>query len=240
MNILFFPIDRKVAPFRMILLVCILMLSSIGYGQTSSFYIGPSVSYHKEKRSRSIYGPGHITKSSETEFYGLGIRMQKKFHKNFGLNIGLNAVKRHYDMVVPFNHCFDLPPGSGCTNILMHVKSFGYKTLETPIGINTYFVSTNWIELYLNLNVVPAIYYQSYYQPSSSSHTNNELKYFGTSLTAAAGMGLNLTKNLKINAEPFLRLVHYQRNDPIIITGQHQRRTNFDNFGAHLMLSYRL
>lgn len=230
-------------PLKLQLTFCFFILSSVVWGQNANFYIGPTVSYHKEKRSRTIYGPGNEKRSSETEFFGWGVQAQKRVHKYIGLNIGLNHVKRHYDMKVPYNHCFDLPPGTGCTNILAHVNNFGYKTLEMPIGISAYPVSTKKFELYLKLNVVPAIDYQSYYQPSplsSTQHTsiNKEWNYFGTSVITAAGVGVNLTKNLKVNAEPFLRLVHYQRNDPIIITGEHQRRTKYDNFGAHMMLSY--
>lgn len=69
---------------------------------------------------------------------------------------------------------------------------------------------------------------------------NNEVNWFSNSLTSGLGFGYNVTKKLKINIEPFVRLVHTQRIDPILITGYEEKRTNFDNYGGHLLLMIRL
>lgn len=226
-----------------LMVVTILLTTSASFGQTNDLYIGPVFSFHNETRSRMIYGPGYEKRNSSTQFFGTGIRMQKKFKSAWGLNFGLNYVKRRYEMIVPFNHCFFLEPGEGCTYILAHVDKYGYKTIEIPLGINRYLIIKDKWELYINVNGVTAFDFQSFYNPfipKIGTKTNKETNRFSTSLIGSLGFSYNLTDKIKINVEPFIRLVHTQRIDPILITGHEKRSTNFDNFGGHFLLLYRL
>jgi hypothetical protein len=190
-----------------------------------------------------IYGPGFEERNSLTQFFGTGIRLQKKFKETWGINIGVNYVKRQYEMIVPFNHCYFLQPGQGCTYILAHVDRYGYKTIEIPLGINKYLVTKDRWELYINLNTIIAYDFQSFYNPyipKMETKTINEVNLFSSSLTSSVGFAYNLTKKIKINIEPFIRIIHTQRIDQILITGNEKNWTYFDNFGGHLLLLYRL
>ena len=223
--------------------VTILLTTSTIFGQTNDFFIGPAFSFHNETRSKMIYGPGHEERNSSTQFFGTGIRMQKKFKNTWGLNFGLNYIKRQYEMIVPFDHCHFLEPGEGCTYILAHVDKYGYKTIEIPLGINKYLITKDKWELYININTVTAYDFQSFYNPyipKMETKTNSEINLFSSSLTSSVGFAYNLTDKIKINVEPFIRLIHTQRIDPILITGYEKRWTNFDNFGGHFLLLYRL
>ncbi len=166
--------------------------------------------------------------------------MQKQFNSFLGLNVGLNYVERQYEMTVPYNHCFF---EGHCTKILAHVNKYGYKTIEIPLGVNLYVVSNNKWELYFNANGVTAFDFQSIYHPylpKTEARTINEFNFFSGSLTTGLGLGYCLSEKIKINMEPFVRIIHAQRTDPILITGYEERRTNFDNLGLHLLLLYRL
>lgn len=212
-------------------------------GQTEDFFMGATFSFHNETRSKLIYGPGYEERSSFTQFFGYGIRMQKRFKETWGLNIGSNYVERKYNMKVPFDHCYFLKPGEGCTHILAHVDGYGYKTIEIPLGVNKYLVTKNKWTIYINLNIVTAIDLQSFYKPYipiMEKQTINEINLFSSSLTNSIGFGYYLTERLMLNIEPFIRLIHTQRIDPILITGNEKRWTYFDNFGSHLLLLYRL
>lgn len=226
------------------LISAILLLStSAAYSQDKDLFIGPSFSYHHEYRSKMIYGPGYEERTSATQFLGSGIRLQKKFHERWGLNTGLNYVERRYAMRVPFDHCYFLQPGEACLHYLAHVDEYGYKTIEVPIGINGYLISSKGFELYANLTAMTAFDFQSYYHPfipKTGTEKNTELNLFSASLTASLGFGFPLTEKLKINFEPFVRLIHTQRLDPLLITGYENRRTSFDNYGGHFLLMYRL
>ena len=147
------------------ILATICLTISTSYGQTKDFFIGPSFSFHNESRNKMIYGPGLEERNSFSQFPGIGIRMQKKVNESWGVNIGLNYVKRQYEMKVPFNHCFFSSPGEFCTDILAHVDKYGYKTLEVPIGINKYLITRGRFELYLNLTGLVALDFQSFYNP---------------------------------------------------------------------------
>lgn len=227
-----------------LLISAILLLSvSAAYSQTQDFFIGPSFSYHHEYRSKMIYGPGYEERTSATQFFGAGIRLQKKFHERWGLNTGLNYVERQYEMRVPFDYCFFSQPGEFCMDYLAHVDQYGYKTIEIPIGINSYLICSKSFELYANLMTLTAFDFQSYYLPyhsKSGMERNNDLNLFSGSLTASLGFGIPLTERLKINFEPFIRLVHAQRLDPILITGYDNKLSSFDNYGGHFLLLYRL
>lgn len=216
---------------------------STSYGQTNELYFGATISFHNEIRSRMIYGPGYEERTSVTQFFGTGIRIQSKFKKNWGYNIGLNYVKRQYEMVVPFDHCYFSQQGEVCTQILAHVDKYGYKTFEIPLGINKYLVNKDNWELYINLTVITAIDFQSYYYPyipEMEIKKNNNISLFSGSLTSGLGLGYDITEKIKINIEPFIRLIHIQREDPILITGYEEKWTYFDNFGGQLLLLFKL
>jgi len=229
---------------RIILISTIIWITvSTSYGQTNELYFGATISFHNEIRSRMIYGPGYEERTSVTQFFGTGIKIQKKFKKTWGYNIGLNYVKRQYEMVVPFDHCYFSQQGEGCTQILAHVDKYGYKTFEIPLGINKYFVNKDNWELYINLTAITAIDFQSYYYPyipEMETKKNNNISLFSGSLTSGLGLGYNITKKVKINIEPFIRLIHIQREDPILITGYEEKWTYFDNFGGQLSLLFKL
>jgi hypothetical protein len=211
--------------------------------QSDRLYIGPAFSWQGESRSRMIYGPGYEERNSSTRLYGYGIRVQKKFRGTWGLNAGINYVRRHYEMKVPFNHCAFLEPGQGCTFILAHVNEYGYKTIEIPVGINKYLVTKDRWELYSNLNIATAIGYASYYgayMPDMGMLENRELSLFSGSLTGSVGLAVNIVPGIKVGFEPFIRLVHVQRTDPILSTGYEKRWTYFDNFGGNFLLLFRI
>ncbi|HLT06278.1 MAG TPA: hypothetical protein VK014_02065 [Cyclobacteriaceae bacterium] len=223
-----------------LLLTLFFIATSVTLAQNYGLYIGPAVSYHHENRSRMIYGPGLEERSSTTQFLGTGLRMQKQFNRLFGLNMGLNYVERQYEMIVPYNHCnFE----EFCTYILAHVDRYGYKTIEIPLGVNLYVVSNNKWELYFNANGVTAFDFQSIYHPylpETEARTINEFNFFSGSLTTGLGLGYHLTEKVKISMEPFIRVIHAQRSDPILITGYEKKWTNFDNLGLHVLFLYRL
>lgn len=223
-----------------LLLTLFFIATSVTLAQNYGLYIGPAVSYHHENRSRMIYGPGLEERSSTTQFLGTGLGMQKQFNRLFGLNMGLNYVERQYEMIVPYNHCnFE----EFCTYILAHVDRYGYKTIEIPLGVNLYVVSNNKWELYFNANGVTAFDFQSIYHPylpKTEARTINEFNFFSGSLTTGLGLGYHLTEKVKISMEPFIRVIHAQRSDPILITGYEKKWTNFDNLGLHVLFLYRL
>lgn len=213
------------------------------YGQTAKLYVGPSLSFHQEERSRMIYGPGYEERNSLTHFFGAGVRVQKKFKNSWGLHTGFNLVTRQYKMTVPFDHCFFLEEGQNCLLFLAHVDSYGYKTIEIPIGINKYLVTNNKFELYLTLTALTAFDYQSFYNPylpKTEKEISHSINLFSNSFTGGLGLGYSLTERIKLNAESFVRFIHRQRKDPILFTGYEKEWTHFDNLGGHLLLLYRL
>jgi hypothetical protein len=227
------------------LAVAVLLLLTIlkSYGQQNNIYLGTSTSFHYETRSRMIYGPGRVERTSATSFLGTGIRLHKKVGHRWGVTTGATYVKRHYEMIVPFSFCSFLEPGEGCPYILATVSEFGYKTVELPLGINKYVLDIKKFELYLNLTYVVAFDLQSYYHsaiPAVGIKKLNKTQVFSNSVLSGFGCSYHLTENIKLTVEPFIRLVHTQRHDPILITGYEKRRTNLDNYGCHLLLMLRI
>jgi hypothetical protein len=227
---------------RLLFIALSMLTVSTSYGQANEWFIGPVLSFHSETRSKMVYGPGRVERSSVTQFPGAGIRIQKRFNKSLGFNTGLAYVKRHYQMSVPYNHCYFLQPGEGCTKILMHVDKYGYQTLEIPLGINGYLMGNSRLELYVNATALTAFSFQSFYQPSAAPRTETISKpgWFSHSLTSSLGVGYKLTDKIKLSIEPFVRLIHTQKTDPVLITGYENRRTYLDNLGAHIVLLTRL
>jgi hypothetical protein len=223
------------------LLIAVFWISTSAiYGQTKGMYIGPAVSYHHETRSRMIYGPGLEERSSTTHFLGVGLRIQKQFNRTLGLNMGLNYVERQYEMTVPYNHCYF---EEFCTAILAHVDRYGYKTMEIPLGVNLYIISDEKWEFYVNASAMTAFDFQSVYHPylpKTEARTNSDLNFFSGSMTTGLGLGYHVTEKVMMNIEPFIRVIHAQRADPILITGYEKKWTNFDNLGLHVLLLYRL
>lgn len=229
---------------KVVLVLAIFLLTvSTSFGQMKDFYVGASLSFHQESRSKMIYGPGLEERNSLSHFLGTGISVQKRLNEAWGLNVGLAYVNRQYKMEVPFNHCYFSNPGEFCTAILAHVDKYGYRTLEVPIGINRYFISNGSMEIYINVTALTAFDFQSFYNPNiigTETVVNKEVNLFSGSLISGFGFGYHLTEKLKINLEPFVRLIHTRRQDPILITGYEDKWTHFDNLGANLVLMRRL
>lgn len=78
------------------------------------------------------------------------------------------------------------------------------------------------------------------YLPKTGIKTTTGINFFSGSLTSSVGFAYSITDKIKINFEPFLRLVHMQRIDPILTTGYEKKWTHFDNMGGHLLMLYRL
>lgn len=217
----------------------LLTVSNIS-GQTNDLSIGLSISLHNETHNVIVY---EKEESSLTHFSGYGIRAQKRITESMGLNLGLNYVKRHYEMAVPYDHCFFKREATGlCDDSIEYIDRYGYKNIEIHSGINRYIEIREKWELYLNLDFITSINLQSFYDPVFSWEEvmrNNEINLFSGSLGGGVGFLYNLTDNISINAEPFLRLVHRQRKDPILMAG-HKEWAGLDNFGVHLLLMYRL
>lgn len=226
-------------------LVFLLFASYSVYAQAqeSGWYVGPVLSHHNEVRSRSIYGPGLEERSSETTFWSLGLRAERIIHRRVGIHVGLNYTRRHYEMTVPFSHCSFLGPGGLCTSILAHVDRYGYKTVEVPLGVTGYLIHTAKFQAYLGLSGVAAVSVQSFYSPflpALEFMTLDETHYFGTSLLGNLGIGYSPVPGLRIAVEPFLRVTHRQRLDPILITGYESPHSRFANRGVRLVAAYRL
>lgn len=227
--------------FAVVSILLLLMLTS--YGQQNTIYVGTSISLHHEIRNKMIYGPGLVNRTSATSFFGTGIRLQKKISHSWGVNTGIGYVKRHYEMIVPFNYCSFLEPGEGCPYLLAHTNKFGYKTAEVSLGVNKYLIAQNKVELYINLTSLAAFNFQSYYYsftPAVGRKNMDQLNVYSTSLLSGLGYSYSLTERIKVTIEPFIRLIHVQRQDPILLTGHERRRTNFDNYGSHLLLMFRI
>ncbi len=207
-----------------------------GYGQMKDFYGGVSFSSHNEIGSRMIYGSRYSDENKLTHSFGAGIRVQEKFSKTWGYTIGLNYVKRQYNISVPYDHCFDLPPEYACTHNMTWARTFGYKTVELPLGISKYLITKNKFELYTNLTGTICYNYQSFY----GAVKNNKINLFSSAVTSNIGFSYNPHKNLKLIVEPFIRMLYKQQVDPILLWRPEHQWAYFDNFGANLLLMYKL
>jgi hypothetical protein len=213
------------------------------HGQQNTTYLGTSLSLHHEIRSRMIYGPGRVEKTSSTSFLGTGVRLQKKLGHDWGVNTGVTYVRRQYKMTVPFSYCSFLKPGEGCPYILAHASEFGYNTVEISLGVNKYLLERRKSGIYINLTYLVAFDFQSYYHsyiPAVGIKRINKTQIFSNSILSGFGYSYSLTENIKLIIEPFIRLVNTQRQDPILTTGYENKRTKFDNYGGHLLLMFRI
>lgn len=219
------------------------IISASVFGQSNGLYIGGVVSHHSEASSIMIYGPGLEARNGQTRFIGTGIELNKQFNSKWGMSLGINYVNRHYEMKVPYNHCYFLEPEEACTYILAHVDGFGYKTIEIPIGISRYLVQRNKIGFFLSIAAMPAFDFQSYYNPYipvSETETIKKINMFSGSIISSAGISYAVAERLLLTAEPFIRVLYLQREDNILIIGQERDWTYFDNFGIQFSMLFRL
>jgi len=91
------------------------------------------------------------------------------------------------------------------------------QTNEFSIGID-YSAHNEW-EIYLKLNGAIAINLKSNYIESYRAVTNSERKFslFSGSLISNAGLGFKFNDELKLRIEPYLRLIHKQKIDPVLL-----------------------
>lgn len=205
--------------------------------QSNDISIGVVVSYHEESRKRTLDTNGD-EKHSSIDFFGAGIKLQKKFADSWRFSTGLNYVKRHYRMTVFYDHCY-FSEGD-CELDLRSAHSYGYRTIEIPLGISKYLSAGDIWGFYTNLNIMTAIDFQSYYTGGGKISSTNELHFFSCSLTHNFGLTRNIMERFQLTFEPFIRLVNVQRDDPILILSTERKWTFFNNFGAHLLLLYSL
>jgi hypothetical protein len=226
---------------RTLLIVAFILLSVSGIsGQTNDLSVGLSVSLHNETHNVIVF---EKEESSLTHYLGYGIIAQKRLTESLGLNLGLNYVQRHYEKTVPYDHCFFKREATGlCDDNIEYIDRYGYKNIEIHTGINRYIEVRDKWELFLNVDFITSLSLQSFYHPVHPREEvmrNNEINLFAGSIEGSVGFLYNLTDNIGINAEPFIRLVHRQRKDPILMAG-HKGWAGLDNFGVHLLLMYRL
>lgn len=224
------------------LAIALLFISAIYAQQNQELFLGPTVSFYEEIRNNMKMDDRNV--KSHTKFFGTGVRAQQRLNESWGFTIGINYVKRQYESLVPYNHCLFDGDGLLCDDILEFANRYGYQTIEIPVGINKYFSAQGVWEFYYNLTVLTAYDFQAYYHPGYSSKKGNEIDHafnaFSGSLTGGMGFGFDLTEKVKINLEPFVRLVYTQREDCILSSSVRKDWTYFDNFGAHLSILYRL
>lgn len=225
-----------------LILTAILLTGSTVFGQTDDFFIGTAVSVHNEiYLERASDGFEIYEKNTSAQHLSVGVRMQKKLKDDWGLNFGLNYLNRQYETIVSYNHCY-FSDGL-CDQMLRYLDKYGYKTIEIPLGINKYLVTKEKWEFYFNVNAVTAYDVHSFYDPcfqETETITQNRINFSSSSLTSSAGLTYNLTNKLKINFEPFIRLIHLQRIDSVLRHNYENKWTHFDNFGGHFLLLYRL
>lgn len=228
-----------------LILTAILLTSSAVFGQTDDFFVGTAVSIHNEiYLERASNGFEIYEKNAVAQSFAAGVRMQKKLKGDWGLNFGLNYMERAYETLVLYNHCYlTFQSEFPCDTRARYLDKYGYKTIEIPLGVNKYLVTKEKWELYINVNAVTAYDFHSFYNPSSQETetiTHNKINFSSSSLTSSAGLAYNLTNKLKINFEPFIRLIHLQRTDPALRNNDIIKWTHFDNFGGHFLVLYRL
>jgi len=227
-----------------LILTAILLTGSAVFGQTDDFFVGPAFSVHNEIYLERAYDGFEIyEKNAVAQSFAAGVRMQKKLKGDWGLNFGLNYMERAYETIVSYDHCYFSEPGLPCDFILKSIDKYGYKTIEIPLGVNKYLVTKEKWELYVNVNAITAYDVYSFYDPrlqGTETVSHNEINFSSSSLTSSAGLAYNLTNKFKINFEPFIRMIHLQRVDPVLRKNEIIKWTHFDNFGGHFLVLYRL
>ena len=221
-----------------LIFITLLAISQWGYCQDGkNISIGISTSLQFETTNQRL--PNQ--EASYTSFFGHGIRIQKKLNPKWEVAVGVNYVKRQYNVLVPFDHCY-FSETSFCLDYLAWLNNYGYSTFELPIGIMRQIITKDKWGLYIGCNVITAIDFQSFYNPRNYVGEHeikriHEIRYFSSSLTGNLGVSFLLTDKIKLNTEPFLRIVHNQRENLIIMRDQ-TSITYLDNFGIHFTLLY--
>jgi hypothetical protein len=193
-------------------------------GQERHFFIGPALSLQQEKS----FGGG--------QSWGIGLRLQKKIDKHWELNTGIKAVNRHYRSNEQINLCA-LQPGVFCHFARYQVESYGYRTLEVPLGLNRYLIHRGQWEVYFQVNLLSAFDYRSYY--GALTPETNTLSYFSSSLTGGMGFSYRVSNGWRLTFEPFLRTVHHQRKDQVLVSRGNNQFSHVDNYGMTVLLMFR-
>lgn len=219
--------------FLLLLLLCFTNILCLA--QLNDLSIGPAVSYHRESRKRVV---NDDERRSKANLFGVGVKLQKEIKENLLFNIGLNYIKRHYDISVFYDHCYFAKDPNDCFLVLKSVGEYGYRTIEIPFGITKYLdANDKWIT-YININSIVAIDFQSYYNEVITNKAN-ELHLFSGSIAGSLGIARRITARSWLHIEPFLRLINVQRNDPILF-GEEKKWTFFDDFRVQLYLMFEL
>jgi len=209
--------------------------STLCFSQSGELSIGVDAAYHLETRTRTLETLNEaVERQSSTDFFGIGIALQKKFADTWGFNTGINYVQRQYNARVYFDHCYFAQPGQLCEDNLTTIDDYGYKTVEIPFGISRYISTGEKWELYLNVTLNTALYFQSFYN-SSLKYSTNEIHLFSGSLVQSIGLTRNINEKFKLTLEPFIRVINIQRDDPILILSSERKWTFLNNYGIHLL-----
>lgn len=222
---------------KLVILSFLMLTSIFCIAQSKEISIGIGLSYQNESRSR-IYN--NEEKNSNSPTVGTGITLIKDFDTGWGMKFGMDYIKRKYEMETPYNHCYFYKSGV-CTDDIRAVKSYGYQTMELSFGIVRYIVSNDKWQSYLNINAVTAFDYKSFYNEeySDANKATNEINLFSGSITCNIGFERKISERVVLNIEPFVRLVHNQREDQILY-GTQKKWTSFDNFGLQLCVMHSL
>lgn len=213
-----------------------IIFTANGFAQSPNRLYGISFQSQNEIRSRMIYqSPFNDNKKVDYSF-GAGIRVQDKLNADWGYTIGLNYIKKTYNMRMFYDHCFDLPSGYACNMILTSVPKFGYHTIELPMGINRYFKIKNKFQFYTSLTGIICYDFQSFY----GTQKLNKIHLFSGSIVGGVGTSYKISEGIKLAFEPFVRLLYKQKIDPIILVTLEKTWATFDNLGGSLVLMYTL
>lgn len=215
-----------------------MITNNVCFGQSKDISVGIGLSFQRDLQSRNY---NNEEKSSFNNSLGTGIKMIKDFNTKWGLKIEADYIKRSYEMEIPYSHCYFAEPGEQCTAIMTYLESYGYQTMGFNFGIIRYIKRNDKWKSYLNINVGTAFDFKSFYNDKyrNVEESLNELNIFSGSLICNIGLERKLTDQIKLNIEPFVRVVHIQREDEILYETQ-KNLTGFDNFGIQLFLMFGL
>ncbi len=216
------------------IIVFFLITNIICLGQSKDVSIGVGFSFQNEIEKR--FHNDEKIKSFDQSF-GTGVKVIKDFNSDWGLKIEVNYIKRKYVRESAYN------PRYFYEEYLMYfppLSSYGYHTIEPSLGVIRYLKRNEKWQSYINFNLQEAISFKSFYNPESGGKLFlNKLNLLSGSLTCNLGFERKLSELISINIEPFVRVLHIQRNDNVLY-GTQKNLTVFDNFGFQLFLMHGL
>ena len=221
----------------------LLMLATKGQAQKSDLSLSVRMPIQIDFQKAEItYGPYKIQNNTAFNF-GVESILESGVFARVSVSAGLGYFRQRFNIKCPYDHQI-LNPGTDSLPIVVSTSNYDYNLLRLPIGAR-YFFSSTASSLSFGIEYIPAFSMSGVYNGGkpfeSARYKQTKFAFYSHALTLSARVPLKTKSVNRFNIEPFIRIIHSYKGDPVLFENDDQMIVrSFDAIGVIIAYQFNI